>query len=257
MEPTHHHLKLCTFEICTHLGRHQRLGAHKEGRVLDLNFATAWYLAQTGEPDPQLLADALVPPTMMGYLRSGLRASHTAEELFLGSGPHPAEWWRCEPPPQGPNGETLVYRDGSVRLLDIFGRELEVPGPATCEWGLSLVAAAGPNGAPMPGGYTIVLRSEGRELAGPYLVTPNQIRQPAELHWTAHVIGKEFGGKECGQGGIEAALILEHTGLRPGEFRSTPVLGSITLHAGDLLEVEAERIGVLRVRAGSSGAHGG
>ncbi|HLI83513.1 MAG TPA: hypothetical protein VKV17_06315 [Bryobacteraceae bacterium] len=243
MEPTHHHLKLCTFEVCTHLGRHRRLGAHKEGRVLDLNFATAWYLAQTGEPDPHLLAGALVPPTMMGYLRSGLRASHTAEELFLGSGPRPAEWWRAEPPPQGPNGETLVYGDSSVRLLDIFGREWELPGPAACEWQLPLVAAAGPGGAPMPGGYTILVRSGGHELAGPYLVTPNQIRQPAEIHWLARI-----NGKECAQGDAALAFDLDNTRLSPGEFRSTLVLGSAALRSGDTFEVEAERIGVLRAR---------
>ena len=97
MEPTHHHLNLCTFEVATHLGRYQRLGAHKGGRILDLNFATAWYLAQTGEPDPQRLADALLPSSMIGYLRSGLRASYTAEELFLGAGPNPADWWLAEP----------------------------------------------------------------------------------------------------------------------------------------------------------------
>jgi hypothetical protein len=250
MEPTHHHLKLCTFEVCSHLGRQRRLGAHKEGRVLDLNFATAWYLAQTGEPSPQLLADALVPPTMIGYLRSGLRASHTAEELFLGSGPHPAEWWRSEPPPQGPNGETLVYQDGSVRLLDIFGNEPEIAGPVTCELALALVAAAGPAGAPMPGGYTIVIRSKACELAGPYLVTPNQIRQPAEIHWAARINGKDFE-----QGNIAIALTLENTSLNPGEFRSIPVLSSSMLRPGDVLEVEVEPIGLFRARFIASTAH--
>jgi hypothetical protein len=244
MEPSHHHLKLCTFEVCTHLGRHRRLGAHKEGRVLDLNFATAWYLAQTGEPDPHLLANALVPPLMIGYLRSGLRGSHTAEELFLGAGPHPAEWWRSDSPPEGPNGETLAYRDGSVRLLDIFGRDLELPGPGVCEWGLAIVAAAGPRGAPMPGGYTIVIRSGAGELTGPYLITPNHIRQPAELHWTARI-----NGQECASGETAIALNVENTALRPGEFRSTPVLGSTMVRPGDVLEVEADHIGLLRVQA--------
>lgn len=244
MDPTHHHLKLCTFEVCTHLGRHRRLGAHKEGRVLDLNFATAWYLAQTGEPDPHLLANALVPPLMIGYLRSGLRASHTAEELFLGAGPHPAEWWRSDPPPQGPNGETLVYQDGSVRLLDIFGRDLELPGAAACEWGPALVAAAGPSGAPMPGGYTIVIRSGAREVVGPYLITPNQIRQPAELHWTARINGQEYASGET-----TLALNFDKAGLHAGEFRSTPVLGSKTLRPGDVLEIEAEPLGVFRIQA--------
>jgi hypothetical protein len=243
MEPAHHHLKLCTFEVCTHLGRHRRLGAHKEGRVLDLNFATAWYLAQTGEPDAQRLADALVPPSMMGYLRSGLRAAHTAEELFLGAGPHPAEWWRSEPPPEGPNCERLVHRDDSVRPLDLFGQELVLPGPAACEWELALVVAAGPGGAPMPGGYTIVVRSGSRELAGPYLITPNQIRQPAQIAWTARI-----NGGECAQGDVTIALDLENTSRRPGEFRATPVLGSAVLRSGDVFEVEAARIGVLRAR---------
>jgi hypothetical protein len=244
MEPSHHHLKLCTFEVCTHLGRHRRLGAYKEGRVLDLNFATAWYLAQTGEPDPHLLANALVPPLMIGYLRSGLRASHTAEELFLGAGPHPAEWWRSDPPPQGPNGETLVYHHGSIRLLDIFGRDLELRGLGVCEWGLAMVAAAGPRDAPMPGGYTIVIRSRTHELAGPYLLTPNHIRQPAELHWTARI-----NGQECANGETSIALNVENTDLRPGEFRSTAVLGSAAMRPGDVLEVEAERMGILRVEA--------
>jgi hypothetical protein len=244
MEPSHHHLKLCTFEVCTHLGRQRRLGADKEGRVLDLNFATAWYLAQTGEPDPHLLANALVPPLMIGYLRSGLRASHTAEELFLGAGPHPAEWWRSDPPPQGPNGETLVYHDGNVRLLDIFGRDLELPGLAVCEWGLAMVAAAGPGGAPVPGGYTIVIRSGARELAGPYLLTPNHIRQLAELYWTARI-----NGQECASGEATIALSVENAALRPGEFHSTGMLGSSPLQPGDIVEIEAEPFGLLRVQA--------
>ena len=54
-------MKLCTFEVATHVGRHCRLGAFRSGRIVDLNFATAWYLAQQGEPEPQKLANALVP----------------------------------------------------------------------------------------------------------------------------------------------------------------------------------------------------
>src|SRR5947209_4612477 len=103
-------LKLCTFEVSTHLGRRQRLGGQKDGRIVDLNFATAWYLAQTGEAEPHRLADALVPSNLLDFLRSGLRAIHTAEELFLGAGPRPSDWWRHDPPLRGPNDETLVYR---------------------------------------------------------------------------------------------------------------------------------------------------
>ncbi|MBV8902716.1 MAG: hypothetical protein JOZ22_03700 [Acidobacteriia bacterium] len=251
MEPTSHHLNLCTFEVATHLGLHKRLGAHKEGRVLDLNFATAWYLAQTGEPDPQPLADALVPPSMMGYLRSGLRASHTAEELFLGAGPHPADWWRRTPAPRGPNNETLVYPESDVRLLGVFGRSKEVAGPAECRWEVAAVAAAGATGpdAPRPilGGYTLVIRCANRKLLGPYLITPNQIPHPSGIAWIARV-----NGSERATGIVGRDLKVDHTSLRPGEYTGTGPLGSVLLQPGDEIEVEADRIGVLRQRASAA-----
>jgi 2-keto-4-pentenoate hydratase/2-oxohepta-3-ene-1,7-dioic acid hydratase in catechol pathway len=42
---------------------------------------------------------------------------HSALELFMLSGPHPAEWWKESHPPRGPNDETLVYEPEQVRLL--------------------------------------------------------------------------------------------------------------------------------------------
>ena len=53
---------------------------------------------------------------MLEFLRAGLRAMHTAEELFMGAGPRPADWWKIEAPPRGPNDETLVYCPDQVRL---------------------------------------------------------------------------------------------------------------------------------------------
>src|SRR5262245_58408547 len=107
-------MKLCTFEVATHLGRHSRVGAYRDGRIVDLNFATAWRLSEQGESDPQQLANALVPPTMPEFLGAGLRATHTAEELFLGA--NPENWWHKDPAPRGPNDETLVYTPDQVRL---------------------------------------------------------------------------------------------------------------------------------------------
>jgi len=72
-------MRLCTFEVATHLGRHQRVGEFRDGRIMDLNFASAWYLAQQGESEPQQLADALVPASIPAFLRAGLRAMHSAE----------------------------------------------------------------------------------------------------------------------------------------------------------------------------------
>jgi 2-keto-4-pentenoate hydratase/2-oxohepta-3-ene-1,7-dioic acid hydratase in catechol pathway len=110
-------MKLCTFAVSTPIGRRRRLGAVRSGVICDLNFATAWYLEQQGEPEPQRLANALVPDNMLEFLEAGTRALHTAEELFLGAGPHPSRWWELGAgSPRGPNDETLVYRPEEVRL---------------------------------------------------------------------------------------------------------------------------------------------
>jgi len=238
MEPTHHHLNLCTFAVPTHLGLQRRLGAHKQGRVLDLNYATAWYMAQAGEPEPQRLADALVPADMLDFLRSGLRAAFTAEELFLGSGPHPADWWLRDPPPRGPNEETLVYDSSTVRLLGVFGWEEKVSGPVDCGWELAAVIAA----QQFLAGYALAVRYRNRAFLGPFLVSPNTLREAAGVEWNARVNGVE----QC-RGTISRNLELDDPALRPGDFVSTGPLGSASLVAGDVLEVEADKIGILRL----------
>src|SRR5690349_19847517 len=109
-------MKLCTFEVATHVGRYNRVGVFKDGRIVDLNFATAWLLARRGEGDPQQLADALVPANLPAFLRAGLRATRAAEEVFTAAASETAGWWKREPPPRGPNDETLVYKPDQVRL---------------------------------------------------------------------------------------------------------------------------------------------
>src|SRR5215831_13008781 len=145
-------MKLCTFEVSTHLGRHNRVGAYKDGRVIDLNFATSWYLAQQGESEPQQLADALVPARMLEFLRAGLRAMHTSEELFLGAGPRSQDWWKMECPPRGPNDETLVYAPEQVRLRAPLpnparlGTDEEAPASGQMDAELKLAAVIGKQG---------------------------------------------------------------------------------------------------------------
>jgi hypothetical protein len=232
-------LRLCTFEVATQVGRHRRLGAYRNGRVADLNFATAWYLAQTGEPDPQRLADALVPANLLDYLRAGLRAVHTAEELFLGAGPRPSDWWRLESPPPGPNGETLAYDPGGVRLLDLFGAEETVPAAATCEWELAgLMDARG-----CLAGYTLLIRCSRHTRFGPYLATSDVIPDVSQIEWKAQVSGREAGAGRLGRG------LRPDPSLRPGEAISSGMLGSTSLQPGDVLEVSAGEIGTLRCRA--------
>src|SRR2546423_8582677 len=101
-------MKLCTFEIRTHLGRRQRLGAVVPAGILDLNFAFAACLAAEGDPRAQKVADVLVPDNMLEFLQAGSKAqSHAARSIeFAAAGAA-----------RGPNDETLIYALADVRLL--------------------------------------------------------------------------------------------------------------------------------------------
>ena len=102
-------MKLCTFEIRTHLGRHQRLGAVLGAGILDLNFACASQLAASGEPQPQRLANAILPGNMREFLEGGSPSMAAAREAI-------ASFERTSPE-RGPNEETLLYAIGDVKLL--------------------------------------------------------------------------------------------------------------------------------------------
>src|SRR5207247_11429478 len=102
-------MKLCTFEVATHVGRRQRVGVYVDGRIIDVNFTTAWRQQQKGEPEPQRLADALAPANMLDFLRAGPRALHAARTAASG-------WGAARP--SGGDGETLIYREAAVRLVD-------------------------------------------------------------------------------------------------------------------------------------------
>lgn len=238
-------VKLCTFEIATHLGRHRRLGAMKDGRVVDLNFATAWYMAQTGEAEPQRLADALVPNTMLEFLRTGLRASHTAEELFLGAGPHPADWWRREPPPRGPNDETLVYRPADVRLCapleqeGVAGPDSDLPRASETATA-SAAAIAGVNGI---AGFTLMLACGPHMALGPCITTPDDIKGALE-------IALKINGKETAKGAVRPTVASDGLKPRPGRVLRCLPDGweSISVASGDVVELESPAIGRLLTR---------
>ena len=104
-------MKLCTFEVATPLGRHSRVGLYTDGRIIDVNFATAWRQAEKGQPDSNRLADALAPSNMLDFLRAGHRAMHAAERATAVLQEETGNEY-----PAGPNGETLVYNAGEVRL---------------------------------------------------------------------------------------------------------------------------------------------
>jgi 2-keto-4-pentenoate hydratase/2-oxohepta-3-ene-1,7-dioic acid hydratase in catechol pathway len=93
-------VKLCTFEVKTVLGKHQRLGAVIPQGIADLNFCAAVML------DSQAMADVVVPASMLGLLRSGDEGMQAAYDAL-------AYIDRVE----GLNEEMLVHPEGSVRLL--------------------------------------------------------------------------------------------------------------------------------------------
>lgn len=95
-------MKLCTFEVQTHLGRHRRLGAVDRDGVVDVHFAVAHHM------ESYRLAEALAPPSLLCLLDGGVASMQAAQNAlaFL--------------PPEmriGKNGETLRYYWDQVRLL--------------------------------------------------------------------------------------------------------------------------------------------
>ena len=64
-------MKLCTFEVRTHLGRSRRLGAVIPQGIVDLNFAAAWHLSSQGETRPYEFAAVVLPDNMLEFLEGG------------------------------------------------------------------------------------------------------------------------------------------------------------------------------------------
>jgi 2-keto-4-pentenoate hydratase/2-oxohepta-3-ene-1,7-dioic acid hydratase in catechol pathway len=105
-------MKLCTFEIKTALGRHQRLGAVLPEGILDLHSACAWHFAEQGHPQPYRLAAALLPPTMLAFLEGEAASMETAAAVIKSC----REALRQRTLPPGVQEETLLFQPGEVAL---------------------------------------------------------------------------------------------------------------------------------------------
>ncbi len=103
-------MKLCTFEVRTHLGRHQRIGAVTDAGIVDLNFACAALLGGNYH-----LADAVVPAQMLPFLEAGALAMDKARKVVA-----------LPIAREGPNGETLLYQPHEVKLLAPLPRPASV-----------------------------------------------------------------------------------------------------------------------------------
>jgi len=129
-------MHLCSFEVQTLLGSHERLGLMiAPGVILDLNLAYALTLVEAhGHPRPYAMADVLVPADMMEYLVNGEFGREAVEETleYLGG-------MALEPDLEGPDGEQVVYgideislvaplsRPNSIRVCDARSRSGDAP----------------------------------------------------------------------------------------------------------------------------------
>ena len=109
-------MKLCTFEVATVLGRRSRLGAVTPAGIADLNSACAWHLALKGEVRPYRLAEALVPPDMLEYLRGGETSSTFARATLEHLASAAADSGTAPTAMRGANDERLVFTPAEVRL---------------------------------------------------------------------------------------------------------------------------------------------
>ena len=142
---------------------------------------------------------------------------HTAEELFLDSGPRPAEWWKLDPLPRGPNDETLAYAPRDVRLLAPLLNPARVGTDEDVRCGeafvseLKLAAIIGKQGCGVRAlearqyiaGFTAMNDLGTRTALGPYLVTPDEIGNPYDLDAVVRVNGEERASRQFGEPSAE------------------------------------------------------
>lgn len=106
-------MKLCTFEVQSPFGPVERTGMLLHGRIVDMNLVYVLTLTEREEHVAAAeLADALVPPDMIEFLRLGELARAAVADALVYLGP------RLESPGLlGPEGERIVWEPGEVRLL--------------------------------------------------------------------------------------------------------------------------------------------
>jgi 2-keto-4-pentenoate hydratase/2-oxohepta-3-ene-1,7-dioic acid hydratase in catechol pathway len=315
-------LKLCTFEIRTHVGRQRRLGAVLPAGILDLNFACAAHVQS------QKLADALLPGNMREFLEGESRAMDAAREAIA--------FFERDGVRRGSNDETLLYAPGEVRLLaalpnpasvrDFYAFEAHVKRgfekrgePMPAEWyqipvyyrsghhniigtgqdviwpsfsekfdyELELAAVIGRQGSNIPAsqaadyiaGFTVMNDFSARDIQrqemkvrlgpakgkewstalGPYLVTPNEIGDPYNLRMTARINGELWSEGNSASMYWKFEQMIEFLAkddtIYPGDVIGSGTVGTGCgleldrwVKRGDLMELEIEKIGVLRNR---------
>lgn len=116
-------MKLCTFEVIGNFGNIRRIGmVTPKGCILDLNAAYALTLSKRdNHPRAQVIADAVLPPDMVEFLRNEIHGPRTIAEIvdFLGDSIDDERL-------RGINREKIVWDEGEVSLLAPLPRPLSI-----------------------------------------------------------------------------------------------------------------------------------
>lgn len=315
-------MKLCTFEVRTHVGRHRRIGAELPAGVLDLNFTCAARL------ESQKIADAVLPANMREFLQGEASAMSAARETVA--------FFEQTNPRKGPNDETLLYEPSDIRLLtplpnpaslrdfyafeahvkkgfekrgepmppewyeipvyyksghhNIIGTNEDVPWPSFTQrfdYELELAAVIGKQGRNIPAeraaeyiaGFTVMNDFSARDVQrqemkvrlgpakgkdwctalGPYLVTVDEIGDPYNLRMTARINGELWSEGNSGTRYWKfeqmIAFLSKDDAVYPGDVIGSGTVGGGCgleldrwVQRGDVMELEIEKIGVLRNR---------
>jgi 2-keto-4-pentenoate hydratase/2-oxohepta-3-ene-1,7-dioic acid hydratase in catechol pathway len=102
-------VKLISFQVATPVGVFTRVGALHQACIVDLNMAYAACLVDENEMQPQRLADAQVPASMLEFLEGGpstMAAARRALEYAA----------RREASVTGPKGQAVLYELADVRI---------------------------------------------------------------------------------------------------------------------------------------------
>ncbi len=97
-------MKLVTFKVHTE----SRVGAFLGDKVVDLNSAYALMLKEKGELSPRRKADALIPPTMLGFLEGGDESLDAAKKAL--------NYAEKNPTATGLDEEAILLERGSAKL---------------------------------------------------------------------------------------------------------------------------------------------
>lgn len=102
-------MKLASFEVDTDIGTARRVGVVDDGFLLDVTAGYAAMLADRGEQSPLEVAEVMVPPDMLTFLRRGDRALEGVREAL--------SFVSTTDVTEAPNGARLRYDPSDVRLL--------------------------------------------------------------------------------------------------------------------------------------------